>query len=644
MKKLAEFMAGGFLLVCLGCSSGSTGPSKPPVPSLELPMGAGAQLVPFGSQEELVNYMDGLAVKQKASDPNSSGSYAASSEAPSDGAMASEESADAQSDSNQEITNNQEIGVDEGGIVKNYKDFLVVLHRGKLAVAKISKDRMLSLVSKMDVPAKGLDNSAWYDELLLNDNVVIVVGYRWNNFGDYGRGLTEVNFFRIDEKGNINRIVTKFIESADYYSWKNYASRLVGDQLVLYTPRGAWDYNKDKTLELHIPQMYRLSEDGKLVSEGPLYSETDVYKPFQEVSRPVLHSVLHCDVSKPETISCSGKAVLANGCREFYVSQKKAYLWVSDYKNKAGLVYAVPLDGSLGGAFKLPVAPFDQFSFSETKKGLSLFGVSYDAEKICDKENPMILADIPDDIFSSPTPREIQNYYVCLPKADTSQTYTDLSANRFNTTHLVYGAQKKLIAVNRADKKITRLNLPYRLFRLEKAGERMMAFGSDGYGYFSANLGISSLSLSGDPVLSETTLLTDVYLGEWRSHSYSYQSGKEENGSFGIATLQLKQSNDASKSWSYDYEVQSSIHYFDLKQNGNIVLNNAIQEQAFTQSTEQCTTSCIDWYGNTRPIFLNGQILGLLGDQLTLALKKEDGKLEVQCHLNINSGEVMPGK
>lgn len=641
MKKLPYCIVAGILLL-IGCSSGSQGPSEPPVDSLALPVGAGAQLVPFSSQKELADYMNGLESKQKAGDPNSAGSYSAD-ESPSAAAPADSPSneSDAAPDANVEITNNQETGVDEGGIVKNYKDFLVVLHRGKLAVAKISKDRMLSLVSKMDVPAKGLDNSAWYDELLLNNNVAIVVGYRWHNFGDYGRGLTEVNFFRIDEKGNISRIITKFIESADYYSWKNYASRLVGDQLVLYTPRGAWDYGANKTMELHIPQMYRLSEEGNFISEGPLYSETDVYKPFQDVSWPVLHSVLHCDVSKPENIFCSGKAVLANGCREFYVSQKKAYLWVDDYKNKAGLVYAVPLDGSVGGAFKLPVAPFDQFSFSEAEKSLSLFGVAYDSEKICDKENPMVLADIPEDVFSSSTPREIQNYYVCLPKANPSQTYTDLSANRFNTTRLVYGAQKKMVVVERAGKKITRLDLPYNLFRLEKAGERMISFGSDGYGYYSGNLGISTVTFSESPLLSATVLLSDIYLSEWRSHSYSYQRGKEESELFGIATLQLKQSNKNGKALSYGYEVNPSISYFDLKQDGSIILKDAIYEKSFAQPTEQCTASCIDWYGDSRPIFINGQVLGLLGDQLTLARQKENGTLEVQCHLNMNSGEVI---
>lgn len=29
-----------------------------------------------------------------------------------------------------------------------------------------------------------------------------------------------------------------------------------------------------------------------------------------------------------------------------------------------------------------------------------------------------------------------------------------------------------------------------------------------------------------------------------------------------------------------------------------------------------CEMSCVDWYGNTRPVFLNGRVFALLGTEL----------------------------
>jgi hypothetical protein len=33
-------------------------------------------------------------------------------------------------------------------------------------------------------------------------------------------------------------------------------------------------------------------------------------------------------------------------------------------------------------------------------------------------------------------------------------------------------------------------------------------------------------------------------------------------------------------------------------------------------TTSECETSCYDWYGNTRPIFLGGRAFALMGSEL----------------------------
>ena len=59
------------------------------------------------------------------------------------------------------ITNVQHAGVDEGGIVKTYRNFLVVLRRGRLFTVDVS-DGKLAPVSHVDAFGPDLDpDGAW---------------------------------------------------------------------------------------------------------------------------------------------------------------------------------------------------------------------------------------------------------------------------------------------------------------------------------------------------------------------------------------------------------------------------------------------------------------------------------------------------
>ena len=70
----------------------------------------------------------------------------------------------------------------------------------------------------------------WYDEMLISGDRVIVIGY------SYARGGTEVNRFRLSPDGQLRFEDAYHLRSNDYYSSRNYASRLIGNRLVYYTP------------------------------------------------------------------------------------------------------------------------------------------------------------------------------------------------------------------------------------------------------------------------------------------------------------------------------------------------------------------------------------------------------------------------
>ena len=88
------------------------------------------------------------------------------------------------------MTNMQHAGVDEGGIVKLHGDHLVMLRRGRLFTVAIG-DGALKPISAVDAFGPDVDpRGTWYDEMLVSDDTVAVIGY------SYGRGGTEVGLFR----------------------------------------------------------------------------------------------------------------------------------------------------------------------------------------------------------------------------------------------------------------------------------------------------------------------------------------------------------------------------------------------------------------------------------------------------------------
>jgi hypothetical protein len=185
----------------------------------------------FRSERELASYFRELAEKQKRERQRMS-VYSALSTPPAPMAKLSAGlAADSRSAANEDsVTNVQEAGVDEGGIVKLHGNHLVVLRRGRLFTVAIG-DGALDPVSSVDAFAPDIDpRSTWYDEMLVSDDTIAVIGY------SYERGGTEVGLFHIDPAGNLTYGSTYHLRSNDYYSSRNYASRLIGTKLIFYSP------------------------------------------------------------------------------------------------------------------------------------------------------------------------------------------------------------------------------------------------------------------------------------------------------------------------------------------------------------------------------------------------------------------------
>ncbi len=537
---------------------------------------------------------------------------------------------------NESITNNQESGVDEGGLVKNYKDHLIILRQGSLSSVKIAANGAASLQSRIEVKPANLGNTAWYDELLIHDNIAIVIGYRWHHFQSYSSGLVEIDFFNIGSNGTLTRGASYFVESSDYFSWKNYASRMIKDKLIFYSPQVVGRYNyEEKKYDINTPSLY-LYRNNDIQPVKSLFTGSEVYKPNSEmVGFPIYHSIISCHISNSSNTDCSAQTFLGTGQQEFYVSPDTAYLYLG--QNKGGILYALSLDETgASGAAQINLSPFDQFSFSQNENTLSVFG-SINDQSLCGNTDATLgLLDLPLDSFTADIPTVEKSNYTCLPAA-ADESYSWHILNRFSPDYLAYGSSNRLNLVNRTSKQISSLSLPFEeLSRLELAGDFLLSFGVS-RNDLDYKLGITSISLNKKPEIKDTEWLNQAFSSEWRSHGYSFKQGKAQ-GVFGLALLTQPGSNNGIVPLIYN--STASIGLFRIGLEGSLSILDPIDQIDFAEESQACTTSCIDWYGNSRLIFIQNHVIGLLGDQLTSGFLGDSGSFNIANHLNINTGET----
>lgn len=193
----------------------------------------------FRSEQEIAGYFREIARERErfsrrrdATDSvtSSNSNMAGMSNAPPSPSSSAQAEARSTADGDESVTNVQHAGVDEGGIVKLHGDHLVALRRGRLFTVRIGDGEMRP-VSVVDAFGPGINpRGAWYDEMLISGDTIAVIGY------SYERGGTEIGLFQIDAGGNLNYRSTYHLRSNDYYSSRNYASRLIGGRLIFYTP------------------------------------------------------------------------------------------------------------------------------------------------------------------------------------------------------------------------------------------------------------------------------------------------------------------------------------------------------------------------------------------------------------------------
>ena len=573
--------------------------------------GSSAKLTAFRSEKEIVDYLNS---RQQAVASRREKSAAKAESAPSPAPAAAEPS-DQASAEGESVTNVQHAGVDEGGIVKVHGDHLVVLRRGRLFTVNVG-DGALTPVSSIDAFGPDVDPSgSWYDEMLIAGDTIVVVGY------SYRRGGTEIGLFDIDRDGKLAYRATHHLRSNDYYSSRNYASRLLGKKLVFYTPLYLSHRGKDPLARF--PAVRKWKKDATDADFRRIAEPKRIYRPLTDSPTLALHTVTVCDLEKPE-LDCTATAVMGPPGRVFYVSPTSVYVWMTEWAARSkqpsaarSLVYRMPLDGGDPTALRAFGSPIDQFSFLESgdrhlnvmlradAAGEGMWGAEITAGDVA-------LMRVPVDAFTGDARQVESSRYARLPKPEGYAIQ-----NRFVGDWLLYGSgttwgrpkpgtDSTLVAYRwSGGSEPVSIGMAHGVDRIEVLGKHAIVVGTSGQDLHFTPIALAADRASRVPSYTRR----NAAQGELRSHGFFYKPETDTSGMLGLPIR-------AGGSPGYSHLSQGSASVLFLKNESLHLTELGDLESRSNNVADGCRASCVDWYGNARPLFLRGRVFALLGYEI----------------------------
>lgn len=552
--------------------------------------------------------------------------------------------ADGADGASESITNVQTQGVDEGGIVKQAGDHLVILRRGRLFTVRVGGDE-LRPVAMLDAYAPGADpRGAWYDELLVSGSTVVVIGY------SYARGGTEIGLFELGRDGALAYRATYHLRSADYYASRNYASRLVDGKLVFYAPTLLQPWAPSHVGQF--PALRRWGAAGAAGRDVPADFErilpaTRIYRTdddFDPALPLALHTVTQCELGRA-SLRCEASAVLGPAGRVFYVSAASVYVWTTGApRGHAGerpektqppsALFRLPLDGDVPTAIKTAGVPVDPLSFLEERDGhLSvLLHEAGPGEGMWGAERShgrLALLRLPLSALGDGRGVAASEWYRRLPGPTRGALH-----NRHVGDWLLWGGEDGAWALRPAARdEAVALAPGHAVERIEALGEHALLVGNAG-----SELRFSAVRLQrGRAALAGTQRLPDAQQGETRTHGFFYRQTGREEGLLGLPVLGSQSMQRAGWRSQAAHVVFLRQRDLDFTALGDLAAAPAGRQE------DGCRASCVDWYGNARPIFLGQRVLALMGYELVEGqLRGRGGDERIETRRAINFWPTPP--
>jgi hypothetical protein len=603
---------------------------------------------------------------------------------------------------NPSITNNQMRGVEEGDIVKQIDHYLLVLQDGRIFVIDIEgrggmrSGRRLALTDRANVyrnPRSGI----WYDEMLVFGDRVLITGF------SYEEGATELAVFRLGDGGRLAREGVFRISSNDYYSDTNYSTRLIGGNLVTYTPLRVGDMVR-AGYRWPVVRRWLAEDDAREIAEGladrrergergevagpPLLDAARIYRPVADADDPVIHTVSVCPLDSSASaaaLTCRTTAFAGPNPVQWYVTNADVFLWAAaerSYRNvrdcRPGVsfaladfapayLYRVPVSGARPDLIAARGAPPDHFAMQSD--GTSFQALLRMEPANCEEhyEAPPRLA-----LFSVPLARLGPTLAAAPDSAFTNlpSTSSRWVVSRFTDRYLVYGGLSQyrsgfpdLDADNYDDDYRRRvrdllrprpayvvpvarpaavrpIDVGHTVIRAERVADDIVLTGYRDRG----GLIVTLIDLDGRPAIASSVRLAGRYESEGRSHAFNSLIERDGSGLMGLPTVP----RIADGNRDYWRSRASDLSFLAVDSEGQLEAIGALERRfdyvnQYGEGREadedgvpgyQCEVSCIDWYGNSRPIFTDGRVFALSGTEL-IEGRVEHGQIREVQRLNI---------
>ncbi len=210
-----------------------------------------------------------------------------------------------------------------------------------------------------------------------------------------------------------------------------------------------------------------------------------------------------------------------------------------------------------------------------------------------------------------------------------------VAQNRYVGDYLLYGSQNysyspdqlnnRIFAVRWKDGRSTHIvDLgEHGVERIEAMGrDAVIIGGQTGTRNNDSGLYFTSLSLSKDrPIIASSYKKAGAAQSESRSHGFFY---KAENASRGIIGLPVVGNNKGQQSAAMTFLSNQSLRLIPM---GDLNAQDKV-------GNDNCVASCVDWYGNSRPIFYKGRIFALMGYEIVEGIENTKGQIVEKQRVN----------
>jgi hypothetical protein len=150
------------------------------------------------------------------------------------------------------------------------------------------------------------------------------------------------------------------------------------------------------------------------------------------------------------------------------------------------------------------------------------------------------------------------------------------------------------------------ISIPHGVDRIEAMGRNAVVIGTAG-----KDLHFSSVRLAEDASIPNRFTRPDAAQGETRTHGFFYKAESDETGIVGLPVVgggraghkQLRQGSAAVSFLRNDALMLTELGDLAASAGGN-------------GADDGCRASCVDWYGNARPLFLRNRVFALLGYEI----------------------------